>query len=298
MILNFDDKSLPIYKALSDRTRLLILRTLSTGPKSTTDLAETCKISKSIVGRHLRRLEDAQLIFFTKSGHNKIANLINQDIAIDIPKNSKTNMTIRKIDIPVGMFSKFDVKPTCGLADSKGYIGIVDDERSFNDFNRRNAQIIWFSKGYVEYTIPNYLAEADNIKMIVLNAELGSEFPTSNSNWPSDISFELDGHFLGFFESKGDFSDVRGKFTPHWTSKEFNQYGTFVTVIITQNGTYISGKKINSFNISQLLPLPQNLKLRIGVNHQAPHQGGCTIFGKGFGNYNKEMNLTIYTMES
>lgn len=295
MILGFNDKSLPVFKALNDQTRLMILRILSDGPKSITELAKSCQMSKSIITRHLRQLANADLIFFTKDGHNKIANLINQDIIIDIPKDGQQNLAIKKIDIPVGMFSKFNVKPTCGLADSNGYIGIVDDERSFNDLNRRNAQIIWFSKGYVEYVIPNYLNSLTNIKMIELNAELGSEFPTSNSNWPSDISFELNGHFLGVWKSKGDFSDVRGKFTPRWTAKEFNQYGTFVTVIITESGTYISGKKISSLTINQLSPLPQNLKLRIGVDRRAPHQGGCTIFGKGFGNYNKEMSLTIYS---
>ena len=295
MILNFNDESLPVYKALSDHTRLAILNVLSQKPHSITDLARDCKISKSIVTRHLKQLEDAHLIFFTKEGRNKIANLINQNIVINVPDTNRENMTIDKIEIPVGMFSKFDVKPTCGLADVNGYIGVTDDARSFNDFNRSHAQIIWFSKGYVEYTIPNYLANRNNIKMIALNVELGSEFPTSNNNWPSDISFELDGKYLGVWKSKGDFADVRGKYTPRWTSKEFNQYGTFVTINVTDLGTYISGKQISNLTIQQLLPLPDNLRLRIGIDPNAPYQGGCTIFGKGFGNYNKEMNLTVYS---
>lgn len=295
MILDFTKKSLQVYKALSDDTRLAILHILSHGPRSVSELTAKCQISRSIVTRHLRKLEDAHLIFFTKKGRSKVANLISQDIVINVLDVNRKNMTINRIDIPVGMFSKFDVKPTCGLADQSGYIGIIDDARSFNDFNRSHAQIVWFSKGFVEYTIPNYLAAQDNIKMIALNAELGSEFPTSNSNWPSDVSFELDGHHLGIWKSKGDFADVRGKFTPRWTSKEFNQYGTFVTLIVTELGTYISGKQISDLTIQQLLPLPDILKLRIGVNPNAPYQGGCTIFGKGFGNYNKEMNLTVYS---
>lgn len=295
MILDFSDHSLATYKALGDQTRLLILRTLGHGPRSVTQLADSCGISKSIVVRHLKQLGEANLIFFTKNGRNKVANLVTQDIAIDVPDPGKKHMIIDKIEIPVGMFSKFDVKPTCGLADADGYIGITDDARSFNDFKRSRAQIVWFSKGYVEYTIPNYLTDRKNIKMISLNAELGSEFPTSNSNWPSDISFELDGHYLGFWKSKGDFADVRGKFTPRWTSKEFNQYGTYITIIITEVGTYISGKQISDLTIQQLLPLPENIRLRIGVDPRAPYQGGCTIFGKGFGNYNKEMSLVVYS---
>lgn len=295
MILNFDDSSLQVYKALSDKTRLELLRKLSHGPQSVSALAEDCQISKSIVTRHLRQLQEANLIFFTKNGRNKIANIINQNLTLNIPDTKQKNMTINRLEIPVGMFSKFDVKPTCGLADSNGYIGVTDDTRSFNDFNRSHAQIVWFSKGFVEYTIPNYLSNKNNIKMISLSAELGSEFPTSNSNWPSDISFELNGQSLGFWKSKGDFADVRGKYTPRWTSKEFNQYGTFVTIIITDIGTYISGEQISKLTIQQLLPLPDNFRLRIGVSPNAPYQGGCTIFGKGFGDYNKEMALTIYS---
>ena len=52
-----------------------------------------------------------------------------------------------------------------------------------------DARILWFTSGFVEYQTPNFLNEEDTLEMLELSVELSSEFPFSNDNWPSDITF-------------------------------------------------------------------------------------------------------------
>ncbi len=71
--------------------------------------------------------------------------------------------------------------------------------------------------------------------------EVSSEFPFSNNNWPSDITFSLNGVELGTWTSPGDFADIRGKYTPDWYPDNLNQYGLLKTIRIMDHGTYMEG---------------------------------------------------------
>ncbi len=67
----------------------------------------------------------------------------------------------------------------------------MDDTRYFAHPDRYNADILWFSKGFVEYEIPNFIPGSQKITQILISAELSSEAPGINNVWPSDISFYL-----------------------------------------------------------------------------------------------------------
>ena len=88
-----------------------------------------------------------------------------------------------------------------------------------------NAGILWFGKGYVEYKIPNFLLASQNPEELVISMEIASEAPETNNDWPSDITFTLNGVKLGTWTSPGDFGDQRGKYTPKWWANHINQYG-------------------------------------------------------------------------
>ncbi|WP_367376947.1 ArsR/SmtB family transcription factor [Levilactobacillus cerevisiae] len=294
MLVDITDKSLPVYKALANSVRLHIIRLLCEHPYSVKGLAEQLGLSQPLTLRHVNQLQEAGLINFTKDGKSKISHISIDEVKMEIPHEVNSTLNSQRIDIPVGLFNDFEIKPTCGLADLNGYIGHVDEPKYFLDSKRMNARILWFTQGFVEYQIGNYLSPSDHVEMITLSAEMGSEIPLSNSDWPSDITFTLNDHLLGTWTSPGDFADTRGKYTPLWTPAQFNQYGTMLTVLISNKGTWIGGKMVSNTTISDLTPLPSRLKLRISVEASAEHVGGCTIFGKGFGNSNQDMYLTMY----
>lgn len=294
MIVDLTNKSLPVYKALANPARLQIVRLLCQRPYSVKDLANKLALSQPITLRHVNQLEKAGIISFERDGKNKISHVCITELRLSLPQAENTALESKITEIPVGSYVDYDVEPTCGLADDHSFIGKTDEPQYFLDSRRLEAQILWFSKGFLEYNIGNFLLPKDQVKMLTLSGEFGSEVPLSNNDWPSDITFTLNEQELVTWTSPGDFADVRGKFTPKWTPAEFNQYGTQITILVSDTGTWIGGKKVNELTINDLLPLPRRMKLKISVKENAKHVGGCTIFGKNFGNVNKDMTMTLY----
>jgi predicted transcriptional regulator len=61
---------------------------------------------------------------------------------------------------------QFEIHPTCGLATTEKIIGQFDEPRYFYDPQRMSASILWFGRGYVEYTLPNYLLSSQRMAEI------------------------------------------------------------------------------------------------------------------------------------
>ena len=66
-------------------------------------------------------------------------------------------------EIKIGHYTNYEVYPTCGLASSSKIIGEVDDSRYFAHPDRYDADILWFTKGYIEYMIPNFIPHRQKI---------------------------------------------------------------------------------------------------------------------------------------
>ena len=225
-----------------------------------------------------------------------MCSIIQDRIIVDIEKPiDYTN--VFNTQIRVGQFSAYDVCPTCGVATSESAIGELDDVRYFDHPDRFNADLIWFSKGFVEYAIPNLIPVQQKISQISISMEIGSEAPGSANNWPSDISFYINDTRLGFWTSPGDFGDVRGIFTPEWWPVNCNQYGLLKLLVINKKGTYIDGLKISDVTINMLhLDYTSSIRFRLAVEDDAVHVGGLTLYGKNFGNYAQDIQISINYM--
>lgn len=261
------------------------------------DLAAELKITNGALTSHIKKLETCGIITISNesSGHGnqKICSLHQDKILIEFD-SSEDFQNVFTTDLKIGHYSDYLVYPTCGLASANALIGEVDDTRYFAHPNRYNAVILWFTKGYVEYEIPNFIPHSQKITQIMISAELGSEAPGVNDAWPSDISFYLNNVYLGNWLSPGDFGDVKGIFTPDWWFPNWNQYGLLKLLVINKKGTFIDGLKISEINIQDFnLDFRSKIKFRLAVNDDAEHVGGLTIFGKSFGNYNQDIKISI-----
>lgn len=301
MELTLDDKSLAVYKALASKTRLDILNRIAERPLTVSETAKLTGLSKAIISRHMKILEDAELIHLAAENiqepdsRKKGFSLKVDRIEIDFPK--KIYLPYNRItnEIKLGYFSDFSVKPTCGLAGIKELIGTVDDPRSFVSNERISASLLWFSDGYVEYVIPNELEPRQSPQMLEISLELSSEFPGSNNNWPSDITFFINDTEVGTWTSPGNYSDVRGKYTPAWWDSRFSQYGLLKYLRITNKDTGIDGHKISDISLEDLkITQSPFIKLKIGIKKEAQNKGGLTIFGEGFGNHPQNIRTTLY----
>lgn len=292
------DEGLELFKALGSDIRVEIIKTLiNESSMNMNELAGRLGITNGALTSHIKKLEECGIVTVTTEGighgNQKVCSVDLDKILIDIQEDVKPTNCYTS-DIKVGLFTGFDVTPTCGLASSEKLIGEVDDIRYFAHPERFDADILWFTKGYVEYDVPNFIPAGQKIDEISLTAELGSEAPGVNNNWPSDIHFSLNGTDIGYWTSPGDFGDVNGFFTPDWWFPLWNQYGMLKVLTIGHKGTFIDGKKISAVTIDQLaITSKSSIKLRLEVPEDAEHVGGLTIFGKGFGNYNQDIVIKI-----
>jgi predicted transcriptional regulator len=292
------DEGLDLFKALGSDIRVEIIKILlSESAMNMNELASRLNITNGALTSHIKKLEECGVVTVSSeaSGHGnqKVCSVHLDKILIELESRPQ-NENIYTTDIKVGLFSDYSVYPTCGLATSSRLIGEVDDTRYFAHPDRYEADILWFTKGYVEYAIPNFVPSNQKIDEICISAELSSEAPGVNNVWPSDIYFYLNDTLLGTWTSPGDFGDVKGIFTPDWWFPNWNQYGMLKMLVINHKGTYIDGLQISDVGIDQFnLTSKSPLKFRLEVPENAEHVGGLTIFGRGFGNYNQDINVKM-----
>lgn len=292
------DDGLELFKALGSDIRIQILKILlENNQMSMNQIANELNISNGALTGHIKKLEECGLISASNdsSGHGnqKLCSLIQDRILVEIEKPIDLS-NVYNTSIKVGQFSSHNIYPTCGLATSSFVIGELDDVRYFDHPDHFNADIMWFTKGYVEYVIPNLIPRNQKITQLSLSAEISSEAPGIDNDWPSDISFYINDTLVGTWTSPGDYGDVRGMFTPEWWPQNWNQYGLLKLLVINHKGTFIDGLKISDITTSELkLDYTSTIRFRIAVEEDSAHVGGLTIFGKSFGNYDQDIVVSI-----
>ena len=292
------DEGLNIFKALASEVRLEIIKLLLSNPDmNMNELASQLNITNGALTGHIKKLEDSGLITisneFSGHGNQKKCSVSLSKILIDFYDQYK-NPNMFQTEIKIGQYSNYDIYPTCGLASSNKLIGEVDDARYFAHPERYDADILWFTKGYIEYIVPNFIPNFQKIDQISISAELGSEAPGTNDIWPSDIHFYLNDVCLGTWTSPGDFGDTKGIFTPDWWFPNWNQYGLLKLLVVNEHGTFIDGLQISDITIKDFnFDYKSTIKFKLAIPDTAEHVGGLTIFGKNFGNYNQNINVRI-----
>lgn len=295
--------SLPIFQALASETRLKIIDLLGKKEMNITEIAEKLNISNAITTRHIHQLETAGIIkterqvVSGKPGTQKVASIALDFIGIDFPEKKFPEYRSYTLDIKLGHYSDFLVEPSCGLATISEIVGILDDPKTFLHQDRVDAELLWLTKGYIEYKIPNIITAGDHIEMIDISFEIASEFPVSNNTWPSDITYYINGQRLGVDRVHGNYSDVRGRLTPPWWPDQYSQYGEMKHIRINQYDTGIDGVPLSSINTKSLkLDKQDFFSLRISSEEgpDVENIGGITLFGEHWGNFPKSIRVKTY----
>lgn len=289
---------LEIYKALDSEVRIEILNMLmEDNTISMKELAGKLELTNGALTSHMKKLENSGLVILSDvtTGHgNKKTYTVHLDkILIDLERK-KDFTNVYNTEIAVGHYSGYEVYPACGLASAEQLIGEVDDARYFLHPKRYDAQILWFSKGYVEYLIPNFIPSAQRITRLTISAELSSNAPEISKEQPTDISFYINDVCVGVWNAQGDCGREKGLFTPEWWYPNWNQYGLLKLLVINESGTFVDGLKVSDVTTNDLmLDYRSNIQFKMAVEENAEHAGGFTIFGKFFGNYGQDIKVSI-----
>lgn len=292
--------SLPVLSALASEPRLAILELLDGRKLSVNDVSKELSLPQSTVSTNIKILEEAGLISVEtaagKKGMQKLCSLPYDEIVIQLPGVKKEfSQDIIEVAMPIGLYTDFEVNPPCGLCSREEIIGFLDVPDSFLNPKRAVASLIWFERGFMEYKFPNNLKGNATLERLEISMELSSEVPGTNTDWPSDITVWVNGVELGTWTSPGDYGDVRGKLTPDWWKLAGSQYGLLKHWNVTDEGTYIDGMKVSNITLNEVdVRGHSSVKVRIGIKENAVNVGGINIFGRGFGNYDQDIVMTMH----
>ncbi|MFS0869261.1 ArsR/SmtB family transcription factor [Paenibacillus xylanilyticus] len=304
---NDPDKLVSVAHALSTRSRIDILQLLQVSKLNIIEIAEALNLPISTVANHIKVLEAASLIntemLPASRGAMKLCSRNYDDIHIvlDEMKHASERATnIYEVQMPIGHYSDCEVTPTCGMASAEGMILKEDDPASFFHPEHVEAQIIWLREGYLEYLLPMNIPFGATIESLELSMEMCSEVPTYNNDWPSDISVWVNGIKIGMWTSPGDLGDRRGKLNPDWWYDGSTQYGILKTWLVDQVRTTLDKEKISDISLHDLdLGDKPKLRLRIGIDPEASHQGGMNLFGSQFGDHGQHIVMRVkYSLNS
>lgn len=289
-----------IVQALNASVRRHIMRLLRSSCYSIAELAKRLKLPISTVSFHVNILRKAGFITVTvKRNTRGNAKLISRQIdhlSLDfLTDPSVARSKVFSQEIPLGSFTDARVEAGCGMASERGIIVADDMPGAFFSPYRSEAQLIWFTKGYLEYRVPNYMLKDKHVTAVTFSMEICSEAPNYRNDWESDITFWINGTEVATWLSPGDFGGRRGRLTPAWWSDYSTQYGIMKTLKITRDCVYLDETAVSTQTVEKLkLQEGDYITFRIGIKEDARHQGGLNLFGERFGDYSQGL---VYTAE-
>lgn len=291
-------QALEYLKALGSDKRLEILELLENRILNVQQIAEALNLTQPTVTMHIQKLEEAGLIRTTfkrgQRGTQKTCASLFDEIVVRLTKERDgADLIPLEIIMPFGAFTSYSVQPTCGLAHSGSIIGLLDSAEAFGAPERTQAGILWFAKGFVEYTFPRAVPPLTLAARLDLSAEVCSEVAGWDNSWKSDITVWINDVDIGTWTSPGDFGGERGRLNPSWWQDRYSQFGLLKNWTVDERGSFVDGLKISNVVIGDLGLEAGPIRVRLGNKSSASYAGGVTFFGATFGNYQQDLLLRL-----
>lgn len=302
IVLDLKDirKTALMGKALSSEVRLEILKSLVTKAMTISELASKFYLPMSSMCLHVKTLQDAGLITVTPKpgvhGSKKLCGINVASVNLDV--FSHINKQIRRptaiVNMPVGHYSNCEVHPPCGLVNANQYLAEEDNPYGFYSPSRTDADLLWFTWGFLEYQFPNNYLKQDKVSQVEISFEICSEAPGYDNNWPSDITIEINNKYITTFITKGDYGGRKGMYNPSWWSDSVTQFGEYKKLRIDHRGCFLGNIQISSENIESLgLMDGYYFTFVLKVDKNSEHIGGMNLFGSRFGDYAQDIIMSV-----
>lgn len=302
--LHLDYHNIPfaarVAKALGSEIRLQILERLELRPMNISEVADMVGIPISTTAMHIRVLEEAGLVV-TQSlpglrGHQKVCGLRVEQVDFALRTvQSQAAPNVLSVDMPIGNYFDCNIVAPCGIVSEESFIAQEDNISGFYSAQKHTAQLIWFSRGFLEYRFTNYqMKRLQAVKELSFSLEICSEAPAYNNSWKSDITVWINQMEVGCIRCEGDYGGRKGKLNPEWWSMDFTQYGHLRTLSITEEGCYVDKERVSEQNLLSLQVMDQDyISFKIGLKETSKYVGGLNLFGEHFGDYPQNIIMKV-----
>lgn len=300
LVAGFDQVD-AIVKALNSPLRRSILALVYRNPLNINQIAAALKVHQSTCTVNVQALEEVGLVQSSITagpvkGAQKLCSTDLTEIVIPLHKteNPEENGIITT-EMPIGLYTAYECHPPCGLVSEREIIGLFDVCDSFSYPQRAAAQLIWIAGGYMEYGFPKRVPPETRVRSVSFRAELCSEYPGHNAEWPSDITVWINGAEVGTWRAPGDMGGAqRGKLTPTWWLPADTQYGFKKQWTVSGTGSFVDGQRVSDTTLDDLrIDESPRFVVRVGIKEDAECPGGLNLFGAKFGNYPNDLMLTV-----
>ncbi len=288
-----------IATALASPLRTSILKLLSERSMSVNEIAFSLNISKSAASVNIKVLEEAGFVMSEyqsgRHGSMKLCSIVNETLQIDLlGARGASELDTYTVDMPIGGYTDFYISsPPCGLLTEENYVGRDDHIASFYCVERFRAQLLWFRQGYVEYKFPKEIVYRE-IESIEFAFEACAEAPGYRMEYPSDITVWINGKEIGTWVYPGDYGGRRGICTPAWWPLDSTQFGDYKRWKVDREGSYVEDVMISGVRLADLaIEKRDHICFRLGIREDAKHIGGINLFGEKFGDYPRNLTMTI-----
>jgi predicted transcriptional regulator len=294
------ESSTALFRVLSSETRVLILSLLSHNTMNVAELTAALDLPHSTVSLNIKQLVEAGLLQVEyvpgTHGTQKMVSKRYDEVLVKLPGVAvEAARDVVEIRMPIGNYRHVEAAAPCGIASDTKYIGMIDDPRSFFEPDHVFAQILWLGVGSVEYAFPNNVPFGSRLTRLELSAELCSEAPNYDLDWPSDITLWINEVEIGTWTSPADFGGVPAKFQPAWWNSDQTTYGQLKTWSVTPEGSFIDHEPLSAVPIGQIdVPGRTHLSVRLGVKADANNVGGLNLFGRKFGNHPQDLTMRLH----
>lgn len=289
-----------IARALSVEERLNILKYMLNKSVSISEISKNLDIPISSVSRHIDILEDAGLIVISYQpglkGHTKYCAQAVLDVKFSLVAD-KVDSKLKSYvtEMPIGMYSDCKVNAPCGMVGKEKQLGPFDDAQMFYSPMRAQAECLWFKSGYVTYVFSAPQKNNELRKRISFSLEICSDTIYYNNDWPSDITFSINGIEVLTYTSPGNFGGKRGRLTPAYWPVTSSQFGQLKKVSVDKEGVYLDNVFMHRQITFDDLHLFENdsITFTVQVKEDAEYCGGVSLFGKSFGDFDQAIIMKI-----
>lgn len=131
LVLN-TEKDFEVLKVLGPDLRIRILGLLNGKKLNVNEIAKTLNIPQSTAAVNIKALEKAGLVKVEnkkgKKGSQKLCSAQYSEIVIAFPSRAPEEREddVIEVEMPVGLYTKFEVSPPCGLCSPEKIIGFLD----------------------------------------------------------------------------------------------------------------------------------------------------------------------------
>jgi predicted transcriptional regulator len=295
-------KALGVLKALSNESRIRIMRLLAERPLGVSEIARQIGVSQPTATVYIQQLEEAGLISYrqvkTPQGVQKLSYTLYDSVEIDWGGEEEATVVEEfDVNVPVGHYTMIECSGRSLMANKARVIASTEDVSRFYHPIRMEAELLVLEEGRVRYLFPYNVPADHEAQSLRLSMEVSVAFPGPGR--ASRLDLRINGKELGLVTIDSAPSLAPAAPMPEWLPRELASSGRLLQVEIGRTETLLNSQPLAPLCIQDLGLTPMKpLEVVLSVTGDGSRSAGLIIFGKAFGMYKQDFRATISYRET